>query len=167
MKKTLRKATEEWVAQFSHVPGSVIQKLAEAGGSIYSFNSDSLRLIASPHIICAYCLATYDGDLSVADLTAAFDRGKGVPCKDCGWDGWYLEEPQFGFPFESGICFVAVAPCDLQWFDANKDEVAKLGIFVFESDQYGILLRLDKGAIDFYDAYWIPLYRLRGLRWHE
>ncbi len=168
MKKTLRKATEEWVAQFSDVPGSIIEKMAKADESIYAFDSDSFRLVASPRIKCSWCSTTYDGDLSLADLMAEFDRGQGVPCDHCFLDGWWnLGEPESGFPCGWGTLFAPMDPCDIRWFDAHKDEVAKLGFFVFESDEYGILLGLDAGGFDFYDAYWIPLYRLRGLRWHE
>ena len=168
MKKTLRKATEEWVAQFSHVPASIIEKMAKADESIYAFDSDSFRLIASPRIKCSWCSTTYDGDLSLPDLIAAHDRRRGVPCDECCLDGWWnLGEPELAFPCGWGTLFAPMDPCDRRWFEANKEEVAKLGFFVFESDDYGILLGLDAAGFDFYDAYWIPLYQLRGLLWHE
>ena len=52
-------------------------------------------------------------------------------------------------------------------FNKHADEVAKLGFFIFESEDWDILLGIDAGGFDFYDAFWIPLYKLRGLKWHE
>jgi hypothetical protein len=168
MKKALRKATEAWVAQFIHVPASVIKKMAKADEFIYAYDSDSLRLIASPRIKCSWCSATYEGALSLAELTAASDRGKGVPCDYCrSDDSWTLGEPQYAFPCGWGTLFAPVDPSDLRWLDEHKDEVARLGFFVFQSEDYSILLGLDAGGFGFYEAYWMPLYQLRGLRWHE
>jgi len=45
--------------------------------------------------------------------------------------------------------------------------VAKLGLFVFDSEDFGIILGIDGGGFDFYNSFWIPLYKLRGLKWHD
>lgn len=155
-----RKAAEAWVAQFTEVPGSVIEKMAKADETIDAFDSDTFRLVASPRIKCYGCSATYEGKLSLAELLEALDRGQGVPCESCRNDDlWDLGEPKDAFPCGWGTLF-APRRSDLQWFLDNKDAVAQLGFFVFESEDYGILLGPDAGGFDFYEAYWMPLYEL-------
>jgi hypothetical protein len=142
--------------------------MAEADAHIYTYDSDSFRLVASPRIKCSWCSSTYEGDLSLADLTAAADRAQGVPCEYCRWDDpWILGEPEYAFPFPWTTLFAPLHRLDIEWFEEHKDEVATLGFFVFKSVNYGILLGIDAGGFDFYEAYWRPLYELRGLRWHE
>jgi hypothetical protein len=163
MKKTLRKATETWIDQFNEVPGSIIRKLAETDDGMRVFDSASLRLVASSSTMCLTCSATYVGDLSLDQLT-----NTRVPCESCGFnDSWALGRPDYGFPCGWDTLFAPRDLCDEQWFDDHRAEVGKLGFYVFESDDYGTLLGIDAGGFDFYEAYWIPLYQLRGLQWHD
>ena len=37
----------------------------------------------------------------------------------------------------------------------------------FESEDFGCLLGIDGAGFNFFHHFWIPLYRLRGLQWHE
>lgn len=56
------KKMHAWVTELTEVPVSVIEKMARADESMYSYASPSLRLIASPTVTCESCLYTYDGD---------------------------------------------------------------------------------------------------------
>ncbi|MCC6898770.1 MAG: hypothetical protein IT377_07330 [Polyangiaceae bacterium] len=158
MKKALRKSTEAWVAQFTSVPASVIQKMAKSDDAMYSYASPSLRLIASPTILCGRCLYEHDGDeaplkpLESKDGMDVFEA-----CENCGYDlAWEMREPSV-FPCGWSTLF---APPSSGWFIDHADEIAKLGFFVFESEDYGALLGIDAAGFDFYEAYWIPLYKL-------
>jgi len=51
---------------------------------------------------------------------------------------------------------------DQQWLGQRRDQVAALGLYVFESDALGFILGIDGAGFDFYEAFWIPLRRLRG-----
>jgi hypothetical protein len=46
-------------------------------------------------------------------------------------------------------------PLSPRWFIDHAEEVAKLGFFVFESEDYGVLLGIDAAGFDFDDAYWL------------
>ena len=49
----------------------------------------------------------------------------------------------------------------------NIDDVEACGFLVYDSDETGILLGVDGCGYDFYSSHWIPLYKKRGLWWHD
>lgn len=161
MKDASKNKVHAWVAQLADVPASVLQKMARSDESMYSYSSPSLRLIASPNVVCGRCLYTYDGDEIVTrPITDNGDGDVFVPCDNCGFDlGWEMQEPST-FPCGWSTLFAPRGP-DRRWFVEHADRVAKLGFFVFESEDYGVLLGIDAAGFDFYDAYWRPLLQLR------
>ena len=58
---------------------------------------------------------------------------------------------------------------DEMWLD-NYDgisKMSKLGFVIFKSKKYGYFFGIDGGGYDFYTEHWTPLYKERGLHWHE
>lgn len=45
--------------------------------------------------------------------------------------------------------------------------MSELGFRVYESQEYGYFFGIDGAGYDFYETHWIPLYRARGLQWHD
>ena len=58
-------------------------------------------------------------------------------------------------------------PCDEHWLEDHIRTMADCGFRVYESEDYGWLFGIDGAGYDFYTAHWIPLYKSRGLQWHE
>lgn len=56
---------------------------------------------------------------------------------------------------------------DEEWIEKNLQTVADLGFRIYESEDFGILIGIDGAGFDFYEAFWQPLYKARGLRWHK
>lgn len=57
---------------------------------------------------------------------------------------------------------------DEDWARENPDIVAKCGFRIFEDSETGdIYIGIDGAGYDFYEAHWIPLYKARGLQWHN
>ena len=56
---------------------------------------------------------------------------------------------------------------DLEFIEAHQKEVAELGFTLIYHDDELWGLGVDGAGYDFYDAHWIPLYKLRGLEWHD
>lgn len=63
-------------------------------------------------------------------------------------------------------------------FDDSADEywldeldgiraLSKCGFRVYVSDEFGYFFGIDGAGYDFYDSHWIPLYKARGLEWHD
>ena len=58
---------------------------------------------------------------------------------------------------------------DKYWLEElnGLQSMTELGFRVYESNDYGFFFGIDGAGFDFYEAYWIPLYKKRGLHWHD
>lgn len=54
----------------------------------------------------------------------------------------------------------------LIWGD-GINKMSKCGFRIFESEEFGYFFGIDGEGYDFYEAHWLPLYKARGLRWHD
>jgi len=67
-----------------------------------------------------------------------------------------------------GWVFVPDVPIEQWWIKNNAQEIyEKCGIIVYYTDEIGVYLGINGAGYDFYEAHWLPLYRLRGLKWHS
>lgn len=41
------------------------------------------------------------------------------------------------------------------------------GFRVYQHEEWGFFFGIDGAGYDFYSEHWIPLYKRRGLRWHD
>ena len=82
------------------------------------------------------------------------------------------EEGSFGYTHEPiwNTWFIPKETLDVDWIDDNQEEIAKLGFTIIRISHERfeeIALGIDGVGYDFYEAHWIPLYKLRGFTWHE
>lgn len=66
-----------------------------------------------------------------------------------------------------GTYFMPSSDIDSNWLDDHAEEVARLGFTLIYHEGYLFALGIDGAGYDFYEAHWIPLYRLRGFQWHD
>jgi len=66
-----------------------------------------------------------------------------------------------------GYVFVPAYAFEASWFEDYADDVARCGFTVYETDEIGVYLGIQGAGYDFRQAHWLPLYDLRGLRWHD
>lgn len=45
--------------------------------------------------------------------------------------------------------------------------MSECGFRIFESEEFGYFFGIDAAGFDFYEAFWCPLYKARGLHWHD
>lgn len=59
--------------------------------------------------------------------------------------------------------------CDDHWLEElNGIEImSKCGFRIYEHDEFGYFFGIDGAGYDFYTEHWIPLYKKRGLQWHD
>ena len=57
--------------------------------------------------------------------------------------------------------------CDDWWIENNLDKMAECGFRIYESYEFGYFFGIDGAGYDFYESHWIPLYDVRGLKWHK
>ena len=43
----------------------------------------------------------------------------------------------------------------------------EIGFIIYECEHCGILLGINGMGFNFYDAFWTPLYKARGLQWED
>lgn len=168
---TVREAAEEWCRELNAIPQGMIAKLMMAdpddwhevtrpgrGDRVYVFEvPEELDTLEHGGEIRSYdeesglyCIELDDGRLvSAAEKDFEVERDSSLPMLGTMWsfgdrcDDWWLEE-------DNGIR--AMSDC---------------GFRIYESEEFGFFFGIDGAGYDFYEAHWIPLYRARGLQWHD
>lgn len=67
-----------------------------------------------------------------------------------------------------GTWFIPCAP-EAEWIEEHKEEVADCGFtLIFDADDHGLFaLGVDGAGYSFLIKHFLPLYRARGLQWHD
>lgn len=162
---TIREATEEWVREMNAIPQGMIEKLMSIG-------DDDIHEVTEPavgdRVYCYQPLSEHCGviediyedgryhiQLDNDSWTDAerddfeVERDGGLPMWGTMWtfgdsaDDWWLEE-------DDGIKLMS-----------------ECGFRVYESEDFGFIFGIDGAGYDFYESHWVPLYKARGLRWHD
>lgn len=142
----IREATEKWVDGFNSIPLSLIVKA-------YQDNIDDMWELTPIFYICTDC----GGEFSEYE-----ENG----CPLCGSSDFSEIEHDSWLPMW-GIMWTFSNRLDEEWARDNLDEMARCGFRIFESDELGIFFGIDGAGYNFYEAHWIPLYKARGLQWHD
>ena len=59
-------------------------------------------------------------------------------------------------------------PLDKYWLEkGGLDAMARCGFRIYTQEDYGYIFGIDGAGYDFLEDHWIPLYKERGLKWHE
>ena len=167
---TIREAAELWVSQMNAIPLGMIEQLIEncscgwrevttpAVGDrvfVYRLPDDAETLVKTGEITAVNKDGTYTIELSDETVIESYDdefeveRDSSLPMWGWMWqfgdsaDDWWLEE-------DDGI--KALSEC---------------GFRVYEHDEFGFFFGIDGAGYDFYEAHWCPLYKARGLKWHD
>lgn len=77
------------------------------------------------------------------------------------------EYPELDYPACWGTMFHPECSTDEDWIREHIEEVEECGFLVYDSIETGILLGVDGCGYCFYDSHWKPLYKKRGLNWHD
>jgi hypothetical protein len=77
------------------------------------------------------------------------------------------DEYMHGYPVAWGTMFTFGESLDEEWALNNKEILKECGIVAYYSETLGVVFGIDGGGYDFYESHWIPLYKARGLQWHE
>ena len=86
---------------------------------------------------------------------------------DDDWD----EDLESQFPMWSTMWSFS-DPCDKEWANGEHlgphlKEMMDCGFRIYESEDFGTVFGIDGAGYSFFDEHWIPLYKARGLHWHE
>lgn len=160
--RNYQKASEMWVATFQRMPytlmtmaygGENIDQLVErtrmvAGEHVYSYTQNAEIQIESIDYDADEVKYEYDGE-KYCESIHDFEQNR---------DSWL---PQWG------TMWMIDESLDSEWIEENLDIVSEIGFRIFEDEENGyIFIGLDAGGCDFYELFWTPLYKARGLQWH-
>ena len=160
-------ATREWVKEFNAIPYGICEKLLKldcdefyevtppaVGDTVYVWsdehNGEYGEIIQS----------NYDGENDLY-LVGFPDDTDEVLSKDEFETQPDSYRPMWGTLWSFGDS------CDEYWLERHLQEMADCGFRIYEQEDYGYIFGIDGAGYDFYEAHWIPLYKKRGLRWHD
>lgn len=164
---TIKDATERWVHEMDAIPTGMIEKMMEAdiddwrevtlpsvGDRVYA-NSYGLGEVAE-------VTSTEDGVVLVVDLDVPRSEQVEIPADEVEIERLELL-PMWGTMWSFGDS------ADDWWFEKGNgiEIMSECGFRIYESDEFGYFFGVDGAGYNFYDAHWIPLYKARGLQWHD
>lgn len=162
---TIREATEEWVREMNAIPQGMIEKLMNIG-------DEDIHEVTEPavgdRVYCYQPLSEHCG--VIEDI---YEDGRyHIQLDNDSWTD--AERDDFEVERDSGLPMWGTMwtfgdSADDWWLE--EDDGIKLmsecGFRVYESEDFGFIFGIDGAGYDFYEAHWIPLYKARGLQWHD
>lgn len=163
--KTILDATRYWVMQMNAFPLNMIQKLFES--DIDSWNevtpiSEGCRVWSNDYCEGGEVTEIKKDENENEIIVVELDNGEEVETtrNDLSReDDTYF--PMWGTMWNFG------ESADDWWLEEHLEEMAECGFRIYEHDEWGYFFGIDGAGYDFYEAHWIPLYKARGLRWHD
>lgn len=162
----IREATERWVREMNAIPQEMIKRLMKATPDdwqeitvptkndevyVYETNNEHYGTITA-----------YDPDKK--KYTVTLDDGTRVT----------VTEDDFEVVIDSvlpmwGTMWSFDDSCDEYWLEEQNGirKMSECGFRIFESEEFGYFFGIDGAGYDFYSEHWVPLYKARGLHWHE
>lgn len=166
---TIRDAAERWVHEMNAIPQGMIEKLMNIG-------DEDIHEVTEP--------AVGDSVYFYADLKGSGDGEiTGVDNKDDGvvytieletFETVKAYRQEFEVVYDDalpmwGTMWSFGDSADDWWLEEGMgiEIMSECGFRIYESDEFGYFFGIDGAGYNFYDEHWIPLYKARGLQWHD
>ena len=161
---TINDSAHEWVKEFNAIPRGMIDELMRndpdswqevtrlaCGDRVYHYESGEYGYLTSYNSEAELYTVELDNDKVVYASKDNIERAS------------YELLPMWGTMWSFG------GSCDDYWLsDGNGIGImSQCGFRIYEHEEYGYFFGIDGAGYDFYEAHWIPLYKARGLQWHD
>lgn len=162
---TIRDATERWIHEMNAIPQGMIEKLMNIGdGDIHEVTEPAV----GDRVYCYQPLSEHCG--VIEDI---YEDGRYHIQLDN--DSWMdAERDDFEVEYDDalpmwGTMWSFGDSADDWWLEEDDgiEIMSECGFRIYESDEFGYFFGIDGAGYNFYDAHWIPLYKARGLQWHD
>ena len=162
---TIEDATYVWVQSFNAFPQDMIQRLME-GDHICEWH-EITKLTEGDRVY-------YEGQEGT--ISGITDEGYEIELDDgtqvLAEDDSDIERMDYDFLPMWGTMWQFGEGIDDDWlsgeFGTNGLQImSDLGFRIYEHDEWGYFFGIDGAGYDFYEQHWIPLYKARGLKWHN
>lgn len=163
--KTIKEATEAWVREMNAIPQGMILRLS-------CNDPEDWEEVTTPSKYDR--VHVFDDDDTHGEITdigekteeyiIALDNGNQVRCAEGDFEVEHYDYlPMWGMMWSFGDSV------DDWWLEKHNGIklMSECGFRIYKSQEFGYFFGIDGGGYDFYEAHWIPLYKARGLQWHE
>lgn len=153
---TIREAAEKWVSEMNAIPIGMFERFVDELTEITSPKIGD-RVYVFEHSECGEITKTdYD------NYTIELDNGEEM---ECDIEDFEVQKDSY-FPMW-GTMWSFGSSIDDYWLENHIQEMSNCGFRIYEHEEYGYFFGIDGCGYDFYGAHWIPLYKARGLQWHD
>lgn len=171
----IKEATQRWVGEMNTLPQSLLEKAYpnmegleeltpvpkkyECEDCHEEFSLEEYDEVEEDHYgnkTCPSCLK---------DFKERDDLEEDEECESYIVEEDNYDEMEYGLPMWGWLW--NPENIDEWWIKENLQEIADCGFRIYESDEVGIMIGIDGAGYDFYESHWIPLYKARGLKWHD
>ena len=173
---TISDAAHRWVSEMNAYPHDMIQTLMDAkpndwhevttpsyGRRVYVYNLPEEKPDGSP----------YESTENQGMIKDCFDQDTYRIMMDDG-ESILVKSDDFevcddeGLPMW-GILWSFGDSADDYWLEemGGIKIMSECGFRIYENEEWGYFFGIDGARYSFYEAHWIPLYKKRGLQWHD
>lgn len=158
---TIKEAAQKWVGEFNAIPQGMIAKLIKA-------EPETWHEITVPNVgdrVYIYNKSVFGEIIACGKkIKVRLDDGKNISVgKNDIRLKYYDLLPMWGTMWSFGESL------DDFWLEEQNGVklMSDCGFRIYKSDDFGYFFGIDGAGYDFYEQHWIPLYKARGLKWHE
>lgn len=168
---TQKEACQQWVQRdMSAIPQSLIQR-AYCEDSYYT---DDISEITPPSVNDrVYCFNSGEEGFITKTIKSEDDDEIKYEIQLDNGEEIILSQTELEVNHDDylpmwGTMWMFDDPCDNHWLEEqeNLQKMADCGFRMYEIDE-GIVFGIDGAGYDFYEGHWMPLYKERGLHWHD
>ncbi len=169
--ETLSEACHAWVESFNAIPVSVVEKLKE-----YSEYCDIIEITPPAKYDYVYITGgEYRGESGEIIKTNDEEERYYVRLnqdKTVWVDKDDLDVERYEALPMHGTMWAFDDMIDRDWLseefcEGSLQAMADCGFRIYKSEDYGYIFGIDGAGYNFYEAHWYPLYKARGLHWHD
>lgn len=168
---TIMDAAREWVSEMNAIPYAVLDKLMQHCG----YEEVNEITPASKYDKVYICDGEHDGEHGeIVETCYDGDEDLYRIELDSSDEDVVLSTDEFEVQREWGLPMWGTLwsfgdSIDDYWLEekGGLQKMADCGFRIYEQEDYGYVFGIDGAGYDFYEDHWIPLYKARGLKWHD
>lgn len=168
---TVSDAAHRWVAEFNAIQQGMISKLMQNDPDEWSEvtapkSGDRVYVYDVPEELDTL---EHSGEITGHDeeselYCVELDNGKLVSVEAGDFEVQYDDAlPMWGMMWSFGDS------ADDYWLEemGGIRIMSECGFRIYWNEEFGYFFGIDGCGYDFYEAHWLPLYKARGLQWHD
>lgn len=174
---TINEATHEWVREFNAFPESLIAKLMETD----EFGWEEVTMPTKGDRVYIYNVPETDingneisGSSNMGRITQYNEEEEKYVIELDTEEEIELNKEEFEVMYDSilpmwGTLWQFSDFCDNYWLEQldGIKIMSECGFRIYEHEEWGYFFGIDGAGYDFYEEHWVPLYKARGLQWHD